>query len=93
MYWRWTDWNRDKVCLHGVTTSEAEQVLERASSPYLKAQANDRMLVRGPTASGRLLQVACLVDDDGTVFVIHAGPLTQPAKHQWRREQRHRERR
>jgi uncharacterized DUF497 family protein len=93
MDFRWIDWNRDKARMHGVTTPEAEGVVERASSPYPKAQANDRMLVRGPTASGRLLQVVYLVDDDGTVFVIHARPLTEREKHQWRREQGHRGRR
>jgi len=90
MEFRWIDWNIDKVLGHGVTPEEAEQVAEGATAPYPQYRADDRLLVWGPTSAGRLLQVAYLLDDDGTVFVIHARPLTEPEK---RRHRRHRRRR
>ena len=42
----------------------------------------------GPTAAGRLLQVVFLLDEDDTVFIIHARPLTEKEKRRRRRRQR-----
>jgi uncharacterized DUF497 family protein len=42
-------------------------------------------LVWGPGRSGRLLQVIFALDDDGTVFIIHARPLTERERRRYRR--------
>jgi uncharacterized DUF497 family protein len=41
--------------------------------------------VWGSTSGGRLLQVVFVLDDDGTVFVIHARDLTDSEKRRLRR--------
>jgi uncharacterized DUF497 family protein len=89
MEFRWIEWNIDKVIGHGVTPEEAERVVERAASPYPQQREDDKFLVWGPTAAGRLLQVVFLLDEDDTVFIIHARPLTEKEKRR-RRQQRKR---
>jgi hypothetical protein len=44
--------------------------------------------VRGHGRGGRFLQVVYLVDDDDTLFVIHARPLTDSEKRRFRRRGR-----
>ena len=46
---------------------------------------DDKRLVWGRGRGGRLLQVIFVLDDDGTVFIIHARPLTQKEKQRYRR--------
>jgi uncharacterized DUF497 family protein len=41
--------------------------------------------VWGRGRSGRFLQVVFILDDDDTVFVIHARPLTDREKRRFRR--------
>jgi uncharacterized DUF497 family protein len=48
----------------------------------------DRFLVWGSTADGRFLQVVFVVDEEDSVFVIHARPLTDPEKKRYRRSLR-----
>ena len=52
------------------------------------AQPDDRYLVWGPTDDGRLLQVVFVIDDEDTIFVIHARPLTEKEKRRYRRSKR-----
>ena len=88
MEFRWIDWNIDKVVDHGVTPREAEDVVGGAASPYPRHREDDKFLVWGPTAAGRLLQVVFLLDEDDTVFIIHARPLTDKEKRRRRRQRR-----
>jgi hypothetical protein len=44
-------------------------------------------LVQGRGGGGRWLQAIYVLDDDGTVFVIHARPMTDREKRRWRRKQ------
>jgi uncharacterized DUF497 family protein len=90
MDFRWIDWNRSKVAGHGVTPEEVEWVVERASEPYPQYREDDKLLVWGPTASGRLLQVVFVLDEDDSAFVVHARPLTAIEKRRWRRHLRRR---
>lgn len=85
---RWVEWNRDKVSLHGVAPEEAEFVVDHARSPYPAKVADEKRLVCGQTRSGRYLQVVYLIDIDDTVFVIHARPLTDQEKKRLRRRRR-----
>ena len=41
--------------------------------------------MQGRGVSGRFVQVCYLVDDDGTLYIIHARPLTDSEKRRYRR--------
>lgn len=85
MEFRWIEWNLDKVAKHGVAPWEAEYVVSRARSPYPRRAEDGRWLVWGAAEGRDLLQVVFLIDPDGTVFVIHARPLTDNEKRRYRR--------
>ena len=76
MEFRWIEWNVDKVLAHGVTPEDAESVVEGATDPYPQYREDGKFLVWGATTGGRLLQVVFLLDQDDSVFIIHARPLT-----------------
>jgi uncharacterized DUF497 family protein len=82
---RWNEWNEDHVPQHGVSPEEAEMVVERARTPFPRMIEDDKRLVWGRGRGGRLLQVIFVLDDDTTVFIIHARPLTQREKQRYRR--------
>ena len=88
MEFRWIDWNIQKCVRHGVRPVEAEYVVRHASRPYPCQIGDEKALVRGQTDAGRYLQVIYLLDEDETVFVIHAMPLTVKKKRTHRRRQR-----
>ena len=62
--------------------------MRKARPPYPLASTDDKFLVWGPTAEGRFLQVVFLVDDEDSVFVVHARPLTDKEKKRYRRRLR-----
>lgn len=66
---RWISWNLAKIAKHGVEPDDCEWVVRR-SRP--RRSGRDKFIVRGRTRQGRLLQVVYLMDDQITVFVIHA---------------------
>jgi len=86
---RWNDWNLDHATGHGVRIEEAEVVILNAGRPYPIHHPDGRWLVLGPGSGGRLLQVVYLEDADGTVYVIHARPLTENEKRRYRRTIKH----
>ena len=88
MQFRWIDWNRDHIAKHGVEPEEAEMVVRNAKPPYPEQAGDDKLYVVGRGRGGRFLQVSYLVDQDGTVFVIHARPLNDREKHRFRRRTR-----
>jgi uncharacterized DUF497 family protein len=73
---RWHEWNLAKVAKHGVSPLEAERVVIHASRPYPKQNGGDKWLVIGRGQGDRFMEVVYLVDDDDTIFIIHAMPLT-----------------
>jgi uncharacterized DUF497 family protein len=84
---RWNEWNESHVSEHGVEPAEAEEVV-RARPPYPLASADEKFLVWGPTAEGRFLQVVFVMDEEDSVFIIHARPLTDKEKKRYRRKVR-----
>ncbi len=48
----------------------------------------DKWIVWGRGSGGRFLQVIFVLDQDKTVFVIHARPLTEPEKRRYRRRKK-----
>ena len=85
---RWNAWNVEKCSKHGVDPADAEYVIERARSPFPRRIDRGKLLVWGQASSGAYLQVIYLLDADGTAFVIHAMPLTDRQKRQFRRKRR-----
>jgi uncharacterized DUF497 family protein len=73
---------------HGVTPAEAESVVGDAESPYPKKIGDEKWLVIGRGTGGRFVQVIYLLDPDGTVFIIHARPMTDAEKRRYRRRKR-----
>lgn len=88
MRFRWNEWNASHVLSHGVEPEEAEDVVAEAADPYPLWRPDDKWLVWGRGRGGRLLQVVFVLDEDDSVYVIHARPLTEREKRQRRRRRR-----
>ena len=88
MEFRWNQWNESHISAHGVEPEEAEEVVRRARPPYPLAYADEKFLVWGPTAEGKFLQVVFVVDEEDSVFILHARPLTDREKKRYRRRLR-----
>lgn len=88
MLFRWNTWNVGHIAGHGVLPAEAESVVRGARSPYPLHREDDKWLVWGtaaPELGARLLQVIFVLDEDDSIYVIHARPLTDREKHRFRR--------
>jgi uncharacterized DUF497 family protein len=88
MEFRWIEWNVDKCLKHGVQPQEAEEAVRNVRRPYPRKVDDEKTIVRGQTNVGRYLQVVYLIDEDGALFVIHAMPLTERKKRNYRRSQK-----
>ena len=88
MEFRWIEWNIQKCWKHNVQPAEAEYVVRNARRPYPRKIGDEKTQVCGQTAAGRYLQVIYLIEEDDEVFVIHAMPLTERARRNYRRNQR-----
>ena len=88
MDFRWNDWNLEKVEAHGLTAEDAEHAVAGAAAPYPLYRGDGKYLVWRKGKGGRLVQVVFIIDEDGTVFVIHARPLTEREKRRYRRQRR-----
>ena len=89
MEFRWDAWNLDHAAKHGVRVPwDAEMVVEGAAAPYPEDHGDGKWLAVGRGVGGRFVQVVYIVDPDGTVYVIHARPLTDREKRRYRRRKR-----
>jgi uncharacterized DUF497 family protein len=88
MEFRWNGWNIEHIAKHGVLPQEAEQVVRGAVRPFPRKMEQDKWLVWGRGQGGRFLQVIFVLDDDESVFVIHARPLTDLEKRRLRRRRK-----
>jgi hypothetical protein len=68
--------------------ADAEYVVDQASWPFPLRVEDEKVLVWGQAPGGDYLQVVYLIEDDGTVFVIHARRLTEKEKRRLRRKKR-----
>lgn len=73
---RWIDWNLEHATRHGCGVEEIESVVRRASRPYPRHQGGDKWIVVGRGQGDRFVQVVYVIDPDGTIFPIHAMPLS-----------------
>lgn len=69
---RWIDWNIAKVQSHGLDPDDVEHVINRART---FTASGDKRRVTGATPAGKWIQAIYLIDDDDSLFVIHARPL------------------
>ena len=84
---RWIPWNVGKVEGHGLSVSDVEFAVNHARRPYPKPIGNEKWLVVAPTRGGRIIQVIYVVDEeDESLFVIHARPLTDKERRRRRRD-------
>ena len=90
MTFRWIDWNLEHATKHGCVIVEIEAVIENARAPYPMRRDSDKWLVIGAGTGGRMIQAMFLIDNDGTIFVIHARPITDTEKRRERRRKRRR---
>ncbi len=88
MDFRWTEWNVEHLARHGVDPEAAEDVVLAARRRYPRRIGEDKWLVWGADGSGRPLQVIFVLEEDGSVYVVHARPLTEREKWRHRRETR-----
>jgi uncharacterized DUF497 family protein len=82
---RWNGWNLEHIEEHGVTPEEAEQIVRGAKPPYPRSAGAGKYIVRGRTESGDYLQVVFIEDPEDVTYVIHARPLTDREKRNYRR--------
>lgn len=88
MDFRWNEWNLEHVARHGVAPEAAEEVIEGAAKPYPRRIGDDKLLVWGRSQQGEALQVVFVLDEDGSIYVLHARPLTEREKRRDRRQHR-----
>jgi uncharacterized DUF497 family protein len=67
---------------------DSEHVVQTAEAPFPRWISDDKRLVWGRGRAGELLQVIYLLDDDGTVYIIHARSLNEREKRSYRRTRR-----
>ena len=87
MLFRWNEWNEAHIGRHGVGPEETEMVVRHAKSPYPRYREDGKWLVWGRGPGGRLIQVIFVIDDDGSIFVIHARSLTDREKRRYRKRE------
>jgi len=85
---RWNEWNSEHVARHGVTPEAAEEVVQAATGPYPRRIGDDKLLVWEESQQGGLLQVIFVLEEDGSIYVLHARPLTDTEKRRYRRKGR-----
>jgi len=88
MPFRWNAWNLEHATSHGISPDEAELVVRNARAPYPHYRGGGKWLVWGRGHGGALVQVIYIVDDDDTMYIIHARPLTNREKGRYRRNRR-----
>lgn len=74
---RWNAWNLEHATSHGVSVAEIESVVRSAKPPYPEDVGNGKWKVIGRGRGDRWVQVLFVIDDDRTVYVIHARPIVK----------------
>jgi len=58
MNFRWNTWNVEHIGEHGVSSDEAQYIVEHPARPYPQYVGDGRYLVRGQTSAGEYVQVS-----------------------------------
>jgi hypothetical protein len=72
---RWIEWNIEKARKHGCDLAEVEAVVNQPVRGFPKREGR-KYVAQGRGQGNRWVQVVYLIDPEGTIFVIHAMPLT-----------------
>lgn len=82
--------NIEHIAEHGISPREAEYVVENAAPPYPQMVGDSKRLVVGRTAAGTYVQVVYVPSRSvaGSVYVMHARPLSDSEKRRFRRRTR-----
>ena len=88
MDFRWTEWNVEHLARHGVDPEAAEEAIRGAGRRYPRRVGEQKWLVWRADEGGCLPQVVFVLEEDGSVYVIHARPLTRAEKRCHRRQAR-----
>jgi uncharacterized DUF497 family protein len=73
---RWNEWNREHATRHGVSQWEAEHAVDNSTRGLPIRCGKKKLMVQGRGEGGRIVQVVYLLDPEGTIYIIHAMPLT-----------------
>ena len=74
-HFRWIEWNIGKVRKHGCDPQEVERVVNHPVRGYPRRDG-EKYLVYGRGQGDRWIRAVYLIDADGTIFVIHAMPVS-----------------
>lgn len=85
MDFRWNEWNIEHIAKHGISPEEAELAIRSAKRPFPRRVEDDKWLVWSRGTGDRPIQVIFVFDEDDTIYVIHARPLTDSEKRRFRR--------
>jgi len=66
----WDDWNRAHIAQHDVTPEEVEEVCE--GEPIMRNSYSTRIMVIGPTHSGRMLAIVLHPKGEGVFYPVTA---------------------
>lgn len=73
---RWNEWNLEHATTHGCTVEEIESVVRNAGHGWPRKEENGKYKIEGRGRGDRMIRVIYVIDPDGTLYVIHAMPLT-----------------
>jgi hypothetical protein len=73
---RWNDWNLEHATRHGCSVAEIESVIRAARRPYPRRIDRSKWQVIGRGQGDRFIQIAYVIDSGGSLYVIHAMPLS-----------------
>lgn len=73
---RWNAWNQDHATAHGCEIDEIESVVRRPGRGFPQKIGDEKLMIEGRGIGGRMIRVVYVLDEDDTIFVIHAMPLT-----------------
>lgn len=84
---RWNEFNIDHATKHGCSIAEIEMVVRREVRSRRDRRINkEKSHVEGRGIGDRMIRVIFIYDDDEkTIYVIHAMPLTTRRRHGGRR--------
>lgn len=77
---RWNEWNLEHATTHGCTVEEIEFVVRNAGRGWPRKGENGKYTVEERGQGGRMIRVIYVIDPEGTLYVIHAMPLTTPRR-------------
>ena len=73
---RWNAWNLANATKHGCSVAEIQSVVWNGGRGYPRKCGGGKLVTVGRGQAGRIVEVIFVKDPDGTLYVIHAMPLS-----------------